>query len=54
MRCSPPPLRIRHRNDINDKMRIKEVDICFEIVGQPIVDGRNLWVLINAEQRDDI
>lgn len=46
--------RIRHRTDINAKMRIKEDDIWFEIVGQPIVDGRNHWILINAEQRDDI
>lgn len=46
--------RIRHRTDIDAKMRIKEDDVWFEIVGQPIVDGRNHWVLINAEQRDDI
>lgn len=46
--------RIRHRTDINAKMRIKEDDVWFEIVGQPIVDGRSHWILINAEQRDDI
>lgn len=46
--------RVRHRTDINAKMRIKEEDVWFDIVGQPLIEGRNHWTLINCEQRDDI
>lgn len=46
--------RLRHRDDINATMRIKEENTWFEIVGQPLVDGRKHWILINCEQRDDI
>lgn len=46
--------RLRHRIDIKAIMRIKEDDMWFDIVGQPLVEGRNHWVLVNCEQRDDI
>lgn len=46
--------RLRHRTDIKAIMRIKEDDVWFDIVGQPLVEGRNHWVLVNCEQRDDI
>lgn len=46
--------RLRHRDDIKAIMRIKEDDVWFDIVGQPLVEGRKHWVLINCEQRDDI
>jgi len=46
--------RVRYRTDVNSKMRIKDGDTWFEIVGQPLQEGRNHWILINCEQRDDI
>ena len=46
--------RLRYRDDIVATMRIKEEDVWFDIVGQPLVDGRKHWVLLNCEQRDDI
>lgn len=45
--------RVRYREDINAKMRIKDGNVWFEVVGQPLVQGRNHWTLINCEQRDD-
>lgn len=46
--------RLRHRDDIKATMRIKEDEVWFEIVGQPLIEGRKHWILVNCEQRDDI
>lgn len=45
--------RVRFREDINAMMRIKADGVFFEIVGQPLVQGRRHWLLLNCEQRDD-
>jgi SPP1 family predicted phage head-tail adaptor len=44
---------IRYGNNIDAKMLISCDGIWFDIVGQPMVDGRKHWTLINAEQRDN-
>lgn len=47
--------RIRYTDEVNAKMRVKEGEVWFDIVGQPLVDGgREHWLLVNCEQRDDI
>jgi len=47
--------KLRYRDDINAKMRIKDDDgVWFEIVSTPIVQDRRHWIIINCEQRDDI
>jgi head-tail adaptor len=46
--------RIRYRDDTISTMRIKEENVWFDVVGQTLVEGRNHWLLINCEQRDDI
>ena len=46
--------RFRYRTDFNAKMMIKDGETWFEVVGLPLMEGRNHWILLNCEQRDDI
>lgn len=45
--------RLRYRDDITALMRFKDGNTWFEVVGEPMVQERNHWILVNTEQRDD-
>lgn len=46
--------RFRYRTDLKSTMRIKDDGVYFEIVGEPIIDGRRHWVLLNCEQKNNL